>query len=98
MVDYFGKWTEEKDYTNYPEEKMCDYDHMAIWIREKGYEPKTSMENLITMIFLRFDCPDNFGEYDEETGFGGFGEEFTIEGCKQYVEASGGLAEFDYEA
>ena len=24
------------------------------------------------------------------------GEEFTIDGCKQYVEDSGGLREFDY--
>lgn len=97
MVDYFGQWTEEKDYTNYPEEKMCDFDHMAVWIREQGYKPKTSMEHLITMIFLHFDSPDNFGEYDVNTGFGGYGEEFTIEGCKQFVEDSGGLAEFDYK-
>ena len=97
MVDYFGQWTEEKDYTNYPEDKMCDFDHMAIWIREQGYNPKTSMEHLITMIFLHFDCHDNFGEYDVNTGCGGYGEEFTIEGCKEFVIDSGGLAEFDYE-
>lgn len=51
MVDTYGRWTEEKDYSTYPKEKWCDYDYMAAWIREQGYEPKTDMENLITMIF-----------------------------------------------
>ena len=65
-------------------------------IIEDGYEPETSMENLITMIVLSFDCDDNYGEYDEETGFGGYGEEFTLEECCRYVEESGGYREFDY--
>lgn len=51
MVDTYGRWTEEKDYSTYPKEKWCDYDYMAAWIRKQGYEPKTDMENLITMIF-----------------------------------------------
>lgn len=61
-----------------------------------GYEVKTSMENLITMIILSFDCDDNYGEYDEETGYGGYGNEFTLEECFRYVEESGGYTEFDY--
>lgn len=61
-----------------------------------GYEPKTTMDNLISMIILSFDCDDNYGEYDEETGCGGYGEEFTLEECLRYVEESGGYAEFDY--
>lgn len=36
MVDWFGRWTEEKDYSQYPKEKWCDYDYMAVWIREQG--------------------------------------------------------------
>ena len=51
MVDWFGRWTEEKDYSQYPKEKWCDYDYMAAWIRKQGYEPRTGMENLITNIF-----------------------------------------------
>lgn len=62
-----------------------------------GYKPKTSMDNLIQMIILAFDCDDNYGEYDEETGNGGYGEEFTLEECYRYIEESGGYAEFDYE-
>lgn len=61
-----------------------------------GYEPKTTMGNLIEMIVLSFDCDDNYGEYDEETGFGGYGEEFTLEECFRYVEESGGYREFDW--
>lgn len=77
-------WIEEKDYSTYPKEKWCDYDRMAVWIRSKGYEPKTSMENLIDIIFLYYE-----GELEETD------EEFSIEGCKEYVEASG-ISEFDY--
>lgn len=51
MVNNLGQWTEEKDYNTYPKEKWCDYDYMAVWIRSKGYEPETSMENLISMMF-----------------------------------------------
>ena len=36
MVDWFGRWTEEKDYSQYPKEKWCDYDYMAAWIRKQG--------------------------------------------------------------
>lgn len=66
-------------------------------IVEDGYKPKTSMDNLISMIILHFDCDDNYGEFDEETGMGGYGEEFTLEECFRYIEESGGYAEFDYE-
>lgn len=32
MVDTYGRWHEEEDYSTYPEEKWCDYDTMAAWI------------------------------------------------------------------
>lgn len=72
------------------------YEDIEQKIIANGYKPNTTMENLITMIILSFDCDDNYGEYDEETGFGGYGEEFTLEECFRYVEESGGYAEFDY--
>ena len=65
-------------------------------IIEDGYEPETSMDNLISMIILSFDCDDNYGELNEETGFGGYGEEFTLEECFRYVAESGGYKEFDW--
>lgn len=87
MVDTYSRWIEEPDYTNFPKEKMCDYDEMAVWIHECGYVPKTTMENLITIIFLHFE-----GAMENKEGL-----YFSIENCKEYVEASGGLSEFDYE-
>lgn len=76
------------------------YDKYYIDIEKKivadGYKPETTMENLIKMIVLLFDCDDNYGEYDKETGCGGYGEEFTLEECFRYVEESGGYREFDY--
>ena len=86
MVDQFGRWTEEKDYATYPEEKWCAYDHMAVWIRSQGYEPLTTMGYLIDMIFLHYD-----GECEEQD------KEFSIEGCIEFVEESGGIRMFDYE-
>ena len=87
MVDQFGRWHEEKDYSAYPKEKWCDYDSMAVWIRSMGYEPQTSMENLIDMMFLHYE-----GECEEQD------KEFSVEGCIEFVRASGGICEFDYEA
>lgn len=73
------------------------YEDIENKIIADGYIPETSMENLIKMIILYFDCDDNYGEYDEATGMGGYGEEFTLEECFRYIEESGGYAEFDYE-
>lgn len=61
-----------------------------------GYKVETTMENLISIIILSFDCDDNYGEYDKETGFGGYGNEFTLEKCFEYIEDCGGYREFDY--
>ena len=72
------------------------YEDIEQKIMADGYEPKTTMDNLIAMIVLSFDCDDNYGEYDEESGMGGYGEEFTLEECFRYVEESGGYSEFDY--
>lgn len=81
----------EVNYTQY-------YSDIEKKILSDGYKPKTSMENLISMVILYFDCDDNYGEYDNETGRGGYGTEFTLEECFRYVEESGGWEEFDYEA
>ena len=87
MVDTYGRWTEEKDYSTYPKEKWCDYDEMAVWIRKCGYEPKTTMENLITNIFMYFEeLMDSI-----DTLF------FSIDNCIGFVETNGGLSAFDFE-
>ena len=88
MIDWYGNWFEEQDYNAYPIDEWCYYDYMAVWIREQSYNVQTTMENLISIIFIHFDGALEDG--DE------YGEEFSIEGCKQFVKDSGGLAEFDY--
>ena len=95
MVDTWGRWTEESDYSTYPEEKMCDYDRMAIWIREQGYEPETSMENLIHNIFYFYEEEISYyaSEYDTENG--NFDGTYT-DATQAYVMDNGGLKEFDY--
>lgn len=93
MVDFFGNWIYEP---NTPKHKKCDCDYIADKIVESEYQVETAIENLVYMILLHFDCCDNYGKYDEETGFGGYGEYFTLEECLRYVEESGGWKEFDY--
>lgn len=96
MVDTYGRWIEEKDYSTYPKDKWCDYDCMASWIRQQGYVPKTSMENLISMIFVYYEgeIGNHVSDYDTESG--NF-EGTYVEACQAFVEDSGGISEFDYE-
>lgn len=97
MVDIFGKWTPEKDYDNYPTYKLCDMDRIANLIIKQGYTPKTSLKNLSEMLAIHFSdaCNEDsvfFGlEYDED------GMVYNLSALNTYIEASGGLKEFDYE-
>lgn len=96
MVDINGRWTEESDYSSYPKEKWCDYDYMAAWIRGQGYKPKTSMENLISMMFDHYECEIEMHVSEFDTVSGNFDGTYT-EACQAFVEASGGIKEFDWE-
>ena len=98
MVDYYGRWVEEKDYSLYPKEKWCDMDYMAAWIRSTGYEPKTSIENLILMVFAYYEsCLEetnrmfytDITESENEWMV-------SIKDISCYVKDNGGLEEFDY--
>lgn len=83
MVDTYGRWTYEP---NTPEEKKCDCDRIADKILADGYKPKTNIENITLMAISHFETDCEFT-----------GEEFTVEGAIEFVEASGGWNEFDYE-
>ena len=85
MVDQFGRWHEEEDYSTYPKNKWCAYDYIAVWIRSQEYKPQTTMENIIDMIVLHYE-----GECEEQD------KEFSVEGCIEFVDSSGGIREFDY--
>lgn len=84
-----GEWSEEADYSTYPKEEWCMYDHLANEIRKSGYKIKTTMENLITIILLSVD-----GAVDDGVGIDKDNPKDIIE----WVRKQGGFIEFDYEA
>jgi len=95
MVDNFGIWTLEEDYSLYPKEKWCDMDYVANYINEQGYVPKTSMASLIEMVLLHFT-----GEVEDNDMFAPMYRQnnmINISNLSAFVEASGGFKEFDYE-
>lgn len=85
MVDTYGRWIYE---TNTPEEKKCDCDRIADWIISTGYQVETSIENLVELI-ISYAEDWYASEYDHW--------EYNFEDVKEYVENSGGIAEFDFE-
>lgn len=88
MVDDYGRWQEEKDYSTYPKEKWCMYDCLADAIRKTDYKIKTTMENLITIILL---CVDSAVEDGTDI------VKDSPEDIMWWVREQGGLGEFDYE-
>ena len=95
MVDWFGRWTYNEDD---PQEKWCMYDYLARQIISSGYEPKTRLDNLCSMIFAHYD-----GELELE-GVEYFAYKYSLTDFEaqtrdivEYVSASGGYKEFDYE-
>jgi hypothetical protein len=96
MVDTYGRWTVEKDYSTFPKEKWCDLDYVANWIREHGYTPKIDLEELIEYMIYKFE------EEIETTGDYGpaYGENIMIhmENFATYIDECGGIEEFDFEA
>ena len=105
MINHLGQWEENKDYTNFPKTEWCDMDYMAVWIRSQGYEPKTSMENLILMVLAHYD--NELAEGNEDSAYLGYfaipeqrewpdNLMINIPDVEAYVEASGGLEMFDF--
>ena len=95
MVDVFGRWTEEKDYKSFPKNKWCDMDYVANYIREQNYIPKTTIKNLVVMVIDHFE-----GEVEGNSMFcPTYRKNGMINLSKLvfFIEASGGLKEFDYE-
>lgn len=98
MVGMFGQWIPEETYETYPKEKWCDCDYIAAWIEEVGYEPKTSVGNLVKMILIYYDeylyDSDNkfYTDIDESEN----GNMISIKDISCFVDEYGGLKEFDY--
>ena len=88
MVDTYGRWTY---FSDEPKEKWCDLDRIAHWIEDQGYQPETSLENLVIVLALHFEChvESEDMEWPEP--------EKLVAEVAQYVECSGTLRDFDYE-
>lgn len=96
MVNTYGHWMPETDYTNYPQEKMCLMDKIAALIirkiKEYNYKIETTLEHMCYMCLAYAesaaeDAPTMCDEYG-----------ITIEAITDYIEAGGGigLSEYDY--
>lgn len=98
MVDCYGKWTAEKDYSVYPKGKWCDYDYVANWIMELNYKPKTSIENLVEIIIAHYDgyLIDNNLTFYTDIKKSENDSMISIEDINCFIRDSGGLKEFDY--
>lgn len=91
MIDLYGKWHEEADYSHYPKEKWCFMDYMAAWIRKQNYTIKTDMENLIIM------AEEHHHVFNEDGSISCFKDiDKWAEDVQLFIEQSGGLQEFDY--
>ena len=99
LVQLVGMETVEKCFTEYvmltiakahkwdkiqEEEGMSDRELLIKRIKESGYEPQTDIETIADNVLLSYDPSES-------------GKEFTIEGCLNYVDVTGGWAEFDSE-
>jgi hypothetical protein len=91
MVDTYGRWTPEADYSAYPKEKWCDLDRVADYIRKSGYQVQIDLERFIDRISYFFEEDGEFEPVWDENNM------INIPMLHEYVEASGGLKEFDYE-
>ena len=96
MISIYGEWTPEADYTNYPQEKMCLMDKIAVLllqkIKEYKYRIETTLENMCYMCLAYAECEaEENPEMCDEYGI-------TIEGIAEYINAGGkvGLSEYDY--
>lgn len=94
MVDYYGNWIYER---NTKMTKMCDMDYIAKMVEANGYEPMTTMENLVTMIMLSY---QGYLQ-DEEVEFYSVENDpecwhINVEDVECYIDENGGFSEFDY--
>lgn len=73
-------------YLRYPADELKE------WLESVGYIPKTSIDNLMCMIFLHFECElEGYDEYftNDDVPY--------MERVIEYVKSSG-ISEFDYES
>ena len=92
-----GVSTAEADYSNYPESRWCDMDYIANYIKQQGYVPKTSIENVSYKILAHYNSEDFPNGYFEAEDNREYPDNLMINilDVAAYVEAYGGIKEFD---
>lgn len=97
MVDWFGSWKAESDYSKFPKEKWCDCDYVAAWIADSNYKSEAPIEILVRTILLYYSgylIENNADFYTDRTESEN-GMMISIEDVSCFVEEDGGLKEFD---
>lgn len=95
MVNNLGIWT---FIPNTPKSEKCDMDYIAEFVIKTGYQPQTTLENLCEMIVLHYESQlefDGRSYFDIEKNNNA--PMINIDDVACYIEASGGMKEFDYE-
>lgn len=91
MVDTYGRWTPETDYSTYPKEKWCDMDRAYQIVLESGYEVQADVDWVLEYAIGSFLEDEDFNpKYNDN-------RMINVEMLREYMEASGGLKEFDIE-
>lgn len=78
-----------------PKEDWCYFDYLANAIISSGYQIKTTLENLLIMISLHYDCHVEDRDVDAMEAHIDSIEEWAAD-TLLYVGESGGFREFDY--
>lgn len=109
MVDNFGRWTKEDDYSTYPKEKWCDLDYVAAYLDEEGYVPQyTNYHELIMLMIQTYeeDIEEHARECGEDIAYYAFEDTreypenlmINMQDFKAWLSDIGEISDFDYEA
>lgn len=107
MIDCYGHWRKEQDYSKYPKEKWCDMDYVANYLDAIDYEPKNiGWKELIDRLIDNYN--DDVMENGNDSGYeyGYYVMENPIEDDPMiyipdfaaWLFVNGGAEEFDYIA
>lgn len=108
MVDFYGNWTKEKDYSKFPKEKWCDMDYIAAYLDEIVYVPKNiSYEELIENLIYTYqedielhnlECGENLNYYAiKDTREYPDNLMINMPDFQAWLDDVGEISDFDYE-
>lgn len=90
MINHQGQWFPDEDYSEVEEKDMCDYDCVAQYVQEQGYNPKTTMRNLADCLLDSFTDEEDYQPKYLDNYM------INIAMLATFVDENGGISEFDY--